>query len=80
MAEKRTHVKRINVGRPIKSVQAAASGVVVGTGRSAGDILVNRTSTNLYEPGSLVAGHGLDKSYGDSSSNNIRRRIAVRFI
>ena len=71
MAEKRTHVKRIIVGRPIKSVQAAASGVVVGTGRSAGDILVNRTSTNLYEPGSLVAGHGLDKSYGDSSSNNI---------
>ncbi len=71
MAEKRTHVKRIIVGRPIKSVQAAASGVVVGTGRSAGDILVNRTSTNLYEPGEILAGHGLDKSYGDASSNNI---------
>ena len=71
MAEKRTYVKRVIVGRPVKSINEAASGVVIGTGRSAGDILVNKTSSNLYEPGSLVAGHGLDKSYGDSSSNNI---------
>jgi Ca2+-binding EF-hand superfamily protein len=71
MAEKRTYVKRITVGRPVKSINQAASGVVVGTGRQFGDILVNKTSTNLYEPGALIAGHGLDKSFGDSSSNNI---------
>ena len=71
MAEKRTYVKRIIVGRPVKSINQAASGVVVGTGRQFGDILVNKTSTNLYEPGALIAGHGLDKSFGDSSSNNI---------
>jgi len=71
MAEKRTYVKRIIVGRPVRSINEAASGVVVGTGRQFGSILVNKTSTNLYEPGELVAGHGLDKSYGDSSSNNI---------
>jgi len=71
MAEKRTFVRRVIVGRPIKSINEAASGVVIGTGRQVGDILVNKTSTNLFEPGSLVAGHGLDKSYGDSSSNNI---------
>lgn len=71
MAEKRTYVKRVIVGRPVKSINEAASGVVVGTGRATGDILVNKLSSNLYEPGKLVAGHGLDKSYGDSSSNNI---------
>ena len=71
MAEKRTFVKRIIVGRPVKSINEAASGVVIGTGRQFGSILVNKTSTNLYEPGELVAGHGLDKSFGDSSSNNI---------
>jgi len=71
MAEKRTYVKRITVGRPVKSINEAASGVVIGSGRIAGDILVNKSSTNLFEPGSLVAGHGLDKSYGDSNSNNI---------
>ena len=71
MAEKRTYVKRIIVGRPVASINEAASGVVVGTGRQFGSILVNKTSSNLYEPGELLAGHGLDKSYGDSASNNI---------
>ena len=71
MAEKRTYVKRITVGRPVKSINEAASGVVIGSGRQYGDILVNKPSTNLFEPGSLVAGHGLDKSFGDSNSNNI---------
>ena len=71
MAEKRTYVKRVMVCRPVKSINEAASGVVVGTGRATGDILVNKLSSNLYEPGKLVAGHGLDKSYGDSASNNI---------
>ena len=71
MAEKRTYVKRIIVGRPVRSINQAASGVVSGTGRQFGSILVNKTSTNLYEPGELVAGHGLDKSFGDSNSNNI---------
>ena len=71
MAEKRTFVKRITVGRPIKSINAAASGVVEGAGRQNGDILVMSPTNNLFAPGSLVAGHGLDKSTFDSGSNNI---------
>ena len=71
MAEKRTFVKRITVGRPIKSINVAASGVVEGTGRQNGDILVMSPTNNLFAPGSLVAGHGLDKSTFDSGSNNI---------
>jgi len=67
----KTFVKRILVGRPIKSVNAAASGVVEGAGRQSGDILVMSPSTDLFAPGSLVAGHGLDKSTFDSNSNNI---------
>lgn len=71
MAEKRTYVKRIIVGRPVKSINEAASGVVEGAGRQNGDILVMSPGDNLFKPGSLVAGHGLDKSTFDSSSNNI---------
>jgi len=71
MAEKRTYVKRIIVGRPVKSINEAASGVVEGAGRQNGDILVMSPSDNLFKPGSLIAGHGLDKSTFDSSSNNI---------
>ena len=70
MAERRTYVKRVIVGRPVKSINQAASGVVSGTGRQVGDILANNPSTNLFTPSTLFAGHGLNKNY-DSSTNDI---------
>lgn len=70
MAEKRTYVKRIIVGRPVRTINQAASGVVSGTGRQFGSILVNKTSTNLYEPGEILVDSGLTKTF-NSTTNNI---------
>ena len=69
MAEKRTYVKRVIVGRPVKSINEAASGVVVGTGRQVGDILVNKSSTNLYEPGTLQGGHMIVTSHNTTTND-----------
>jgi len=70
MAEKRTYVKRIIVGRPVRSINQAASGVVSGTGRQYGDILINNVATNLFTPGRLLVDSGLSKTF-DSSANTI---------
>ena len=69
--EQTTFVKRITVGVPVASINEASSGVVSGTGREVGDILVTSASGgNLYTPGKLLGGHGINKDF-DSSSNNI---------
>lgn len=67
---RRTYVKRISIGRPISSVNEAASGVVSAAARSAGNILINNANTNLYQSGDLLGGHGIVK-YFDSTGNNI---------
>ena len=70
MAEKRTYIKRIIVGRPVRSINQAASGVVSGTGRQYGDILINNVATNLFTPGRLLVDSGLSKTF-DSGANTI---------
>jgi len=67
---RRTYVKRISIGRPISSVNEAASGVVSALARSAGQILINDATTNLYQSGDLLGGYGLNKTF-DSSGRTI---------
>ena len=67
---RRTYVKRISIGRPIASINQAASGVVSALARSPGQILINDANTNLYQSGDLLGGHGIVK-YFDSTGNNI---------
>lgn len=69
--EQTTFVKRITVGVPVASINEASSGVISGTGREVGDILVTSPGGGqLYTPGKILGGHGINKDY-DSSSNNI---------
>ena len=69
--EQTTFVKRVTVGVPVASINEASSGVVSGTGREVGDILVSSPGGgNLFTPGKILGGHGINKDY-DSSSNNI---------
>lgn len=67
---RRTYVKRISIGRPIASINEAASGVVSASARSAGQILINDATTNLYQSGDLLGGYGLNKTF-DSSGRTI---------
>ena len=64
---RRTYVKRISIGRPIASINEAASGVVSASARSAGQILINDASTNLYQSGDLLGGYGLNKTFNSAS-------------
>lgn len=65
-----TYVKKITVGIPVRSINEAASGVISGSGRVAGSILINASDTNLFSTGELQASHGLVKVF-DSAGNNI---------
>ncbi len=67
---RRTYVKRISIGRPIASVNQAASGVVSAQSRAAGQILINDASTNLFQAGDLIAGHGINKVF-DSTGRSL---------
>jgi len=74
MAQKRTYVKRVLVGRPVASINQAASGVVSGTGRQVGNILVNSSATDLFEPATLQGGHMIVTSH-NTSTNDINIAI-----
>ena len=67
---RRTYVKRISIGRPITSINQAASGVVSGAVRSAGQILINDANTNLFQAGDILGSHGIN-TYFDSIGRNI---------
>ena len=67
---RRTYVKRISIGRPITSINQAASGVVSAATRSAGQILINDATTNLYQSGDLLGGTGLNALF-DSNNRTI---------